>query len=111
LVEHEPASTSDRLFAVAGHPPDDAALSRARFALLRVRRDVHAQRPLRATDVAAAGPLVIDEVASSLEPWEQSPGAWTTAREIYRSSWHTAMTESHRRLVSIAASPLVEHGL
>jgi Lantibiotic dehydratase, N terminus len=105
------AATSDALFAAAGPPPDDPARSRARFALLRVRRDVHAQRPPRTTDLVEAEPFLDHEITANLRACDRELTARAAASAAFESSWKSAMEDGHRGLLALAATPLVEHGM
>jgi len=110
-VERMASEISDLLFGVAGPPDDDAQRSQARFALLRVRRDVHAGRRPRTADVGEAASLLDGAIRSRLAAYEESLEALAAAERAFDAAWEHATTTARCGLLAIVGSPLVEHGL
>lgn len=102
---------SDLLFAAAGPPGGDAAHARARFALLRVRRDVHAGRPPRPRDLDEAAPLLTPETAVRLTAHAGNLERLAEALSAHEIVWARALAGTRQRLLAISESPLVAHGI
>jgi hypothetical protein len=107
----EATAISDLLYERAGGPANDPSLARARFALLRLRRDVHNDRTPDASDLETAGPLITERLAVRLKRYAERLQRIAAARHAYETRHAERVLESRRELLRIAAEPLVEHGI
>jgi len=110
-VEERAASLAGPLFDAAGPPTGEAAAARARFALLRLRRAVHAHQPLRPGDLDDASPLLSESLVRRLFGYRSALARLAGAHGPYLARYADAVTESRRSLCAIAGDPLVEHGM
>ncbi len=110
-IERGAREIPDLLFEAAGPPVTDRERARARFALLRIRRDVHKGRAPRAGDLDEARALIPDAVASRLTRHAEHFGRHATALASFAASHDEALARGRRELLRIAADALVEHGI
>ncbi len=102
---------ADLLFACAGPATADSERARARFAVLRLRRDVHNGKTSRASDLDDARPLLPEELVSRLDRHAESLERRMAALGAYAASHEERVGRGRRELLRIAADPLVEHGI
>ncbi|TMQ70350.1 MAG: hypothetical protein E6K80_08815 [Candidatus Eisenbacteria bacterium] len=110
-LQGEATTLSEQLFQAAGPPLPDDPRARSRFALLRIRRDVHGLRAPRLADLGQASPFLDQEMRSRLHAFEELCARVDRARAAYEREIGRATREARRSLLSIAGTPLVEHGL
>ncbi len=107
----EAEALSDVLFAAAGTEAEDAERARSRFALLRIRRDVHKGRRPRASDLEEARTLLTGATAARLARHAERLVGHETAIARYEASFMEALVQGRRELLRIATDPLVVHGI
>ncbi|MBZ5637279.1 MAG: lantibiotic dehydratase family protein [Acidobacteriia bacterium] len=107
----EAAAVSDLLFVAAGEPGGDPARVRARFALLRLRRDVHNRRPLRPLDLEAARSLLAPDAALRVERLREISDRRDRLLASCREALREEVPRCRRALLRVIASPLVQHGI
>jgi hypothetical protein len=109
--EREGAAIAEELFSVAGPPSDDPGRTKRRFALLRVRRDLHNGKPPRAADLTDAAPLVPAPLADRLSRQIAAEGELSAARSAFAASFGASLARARGELLRIAEGPLVYHGI
>jgi len=110
-LERRARALSDSLFAAAGPPSDGDSAARARFALLRVRRAVHAHERPRAADLEHAAPLLGASRLAALRDFDVALDRLSAACSIYEARYALAAAAARRELNALTVLPLVEHGI
>jgi len=104
------AALAEPLTRAAGPPTSDPATAGVRFALLRVRRAVHAHESPRAVDLLAAASGCDEPLATALREYEAASDQLATARAAFASAHERALTRARRALVTLTRDPLAAHG-
>lgn len=102
---------ADRLFALAGSPTEDPARTQARFALLRVRRDVHNGRVPKERDLDDAHVLLAADDRERLRGHVARLRRHLTLIEGLTATHRDRLVAGRRALLHLAADPLVSHGI
>jgi hypothetical protein len=110
-IGREAAELSDLFFERAGPAVADAERSRARFAVLRLRRDVHNGKIPRASDLGEARTLLAGGLEARLEHHAANLERRAAALSAHAASHRQRIVRCRRELLRLAADPLVGHGI
>lgn len=110
-LERDAAALDDRLFACAGPPVDDPLRAGARFALLRVRRDVHNGRAPKPADLEDADALLTADDRDRLRRHVDGLHRHAALLEAFAATHRERVAAGRRALLRLGAGPLVAHGI
>lgn len=108
----EAETLSDLLHGAAGASAADPERAKARFAILRLRRDLHNRRAPDPVDLELGRSLLSSEALARLRRSSEMMERRVKARASYEAAFAEAIRLGRREVLNaVAGDPLVEHGI